>query len=161
MFGKIRHTDFPPTKKPQMVWDGECGFCRYWVTYWKSNTADRIDYCPYQESASSYLDFPVKEFKKASRLIETDGSIYSGPDSAFRSFRYFDPPNKFWHQLYSENKIFRFGCQHIYNFIAKHRSLMLKITFLFFGKNPKSLKLYWFLYILLLIVLISLATWFL
>lgn len=161
MFGKIKHTDFPPTEKPQLVWDGECGFCKYWVTYWHYNTENRIDYRPYQQVATNYMDFPLKEFKKASRLIETDGKIYSGPDSAFRSFTYFKPANNFWHKLYSENSAFAWIVDHSYTFIAKHRPLMFKLTHLFFGKNPERLKPYWLIYILLIIVLIVLIVVFL
>ena len=86
MFTKFYRTNYPPTEKPMMVWDGECGFCKYWVTRWKMYTGDRITYKTYQEVASQFKDIPLKEFKKASRLIEPNGSVYSGPDSAYRSF---------------------------------------------------------------------------
>jgi len=155
MFGKIKHTNFPPNYKPQLVWDGECGFCKYWITYWKSNTGNTIDYKTYQEIASNYKDVPLKEFKKASRLIETDGNIYSGPDSAFRSFTYFSPPNHFWHTLYSKNHLFTWLVDHSYNFIAKHRPFMFKLTHLFFGRDPINLKWYWLGYIALLIIVIT------
>ena len=148
MFSKIIQTAFPPTKKPMMVWDGECGFCKYWITNWKSRTGSNIEYRTYQEVASHYADIPLKEFKKASRLIETDGKVFNGPDSAFRSFTYFKKKLSIWHRWYSEYKWFTSISDHTYNFIAKHRSFMFKLTKLFFGKDPQALKHYWLFIIL-------------
>lgn len=136
-----------------MVWDGECGFCKYWITNWKSKTDAQIDYRTLQEVAKQFKDIPLKEFKKASRLIEPDGAVYSGPDSAYRSFLYFKNTNPPWHRWYSQYKLFSFPSDHTYNFIAKNRSFMFSLTKLFFGRNPERLKPYWLL--LLLIVFIG------
>lgn len=152
MFAKIRRTDFPPKDKPMMVWDGKCGFCKYWITNWKSNTKDRIEYSTYQEVASRYPDIPLKEFKKASRLIEMDGSVFSGPDSAFRSFLYFEKEDSKWHRWYSQKKWFQSLCDYGYNFIAKHRPQTFKVTKILFGRNPARLKHYWILYLLIILL---------
>ena len=156
MFSKIEKTAFPPIEKPMMVWDGECGFCNYWITRWKSKTEDRINYKSFQEVAEYFGDIPLKEFKKASRLIETDGSVFSGPDSAFRSFTYFENEDFRWHRWYSKYKWFTFLSDHSYNFIAKHRSFMFTLTKIFFGKNPEAIKPYWFLILLFLFSIIYL-----
>src|SRR5690554_435874 len=143
MFSKIEKTNHPPLEIPVMVWDGECGFCRYWITSWSQKTKDRIVFKTYQEVAGIFPDIPLKEFKKASRLIEPDGSIYSGPDSAFRVFTYFEKQNNFWHNLYTKHTWFKSLSNNAYNFIAKHRSSMFMLTKIFFGNNPKSLSPYW------------------
>ncbi|HBC04118.1 MAG: thiol-disulfide oxidoreductase [Aequorivita sp.] len=161
MFAKIQKTDFPPSEKPTMVWDGECGFCNYWITRWKSKTENRIHYKTFQEVSDKYPDIPLKEFKKASRLIEKDGQVYSGPNSAYRSFLYFKKPNVKWHRWYSENRWFNYLSDHIYNYIAKHRSFMFTLTKILFGKNPKNLKPYWFLILLSILILIYLLNKFL
>lgn len=131
-----------------MVWDGECGFCKYWITNWQSKTNDRIEYRTFQEVAGLFKDIPLKEFKKASRLIETDGSIYSGPNSAYRSFIYFEKGSFPAYAWYQKNNWFTSLSDHAYNFIAKHRGFMLKLSKLFFGKDPLSMKPYWFLLLL-------------
>ena len=149
MFAKIQQTAFPPTFKPMMVWDGECGFCKYWVTNWKSKTGGRIDYRTFQEVSEQFKDIPLKEFKKASRLIELDGSVYSGPDSAFRTFEYFENPSPSFHHWYSNYKFFNFICDHAYNFIAKNRSFIFSLTKIFFGNDPDKIKPYWLLILLI------------
>ena len=149
MFAKIQQTAYPPTFKPMMVWDGECGFCKYWVTNWKSKTGDRIDYRTFQEVSEQFKDIPLKEFKKASRLIELDGTVYSGPDSAFRTFEYFENPSHSFHHCYSNYKSFNLICDHAYNFIAKNRKFIFRLTKIFFGNDPEKIKPYWLLILLI------------
>ncbi|WP_026450448.1 thiol-disulfide oxidoreductase DCC family protein [Aequorivita capsosiphonis] len=154
MFSKIHKTVFPPKDRPIMVWDGACDFCNYWIINWKSKTGDRIIYKTFQEVAGQFADIPLKEFKKASRLIKSDGSVYSGPDSAFRTFQYFKNPSLSWHLWYSQLKAFTILCDYSYNFIAKNRSFMFKVTKIFFGKNPENIKPYW-LFLLLIIFTVA------
>jgi predicted DCC family thiol-disulfide oxidoreductase YuxK len=88
MFTKIHKTNFPPSQ-PTIVWDGECKFCRWWKSRWQLETGKNIRYLTYQKVAGEFPDIPPKEFKKASRLIESDGRIYSGPDSGLPEFIHF------------------------------------------------------------------------
>ena len=153
MFTKTKQTAFLPTKKPMMVWDGECGFCKYWITYWKSRTGNSVDYRTFQKVSAQFEDISLEEFKKASRLIEVDGSVYSGPDSAFRTFRYFKNPSLCSHHWYSRFKIFNSLTNYSYNFIAKNRSFMFGDTNLFFGKNPENIKPFWLLLLMIIFTL--------
>ncbi len=148
MFQKILQTKFPPSEKPLLIWDGTCGFCKYWVTRWKAATGDTLEYKTYQEAASQFPDIPLKEFKKASRLIETNGRMYSGPDSAYRCYDYVENKNYLFHHWYEQNQFFRKLSDHGYNFIAKNRPFMFRLTKIMFGSNPLQLKPYWLLYIL-------------
>ncbi|CAL67009.1 thiol-disulfide oxidoreductase DCC family protein [Christiangramia forsetii] len=151
MFEKIEITENPPPKNI-LIWDGDCGFCKFWKTRWQEKTKGKIVFKTFQDYASHFPDIPIKEFKKASRLIETDGKIYGGPDSAYRSL--WHSGNKVWHQLYNSNSIFRSLSNHGYNHIAKNRSFYFKLTKLLFGKDPLNLKPYWLLYLIFLVVII-------
>jgi len=153
LFEKIAYTENPPPKNI-LIWDGDCGFCKFWKTRWQEKTKKKIIFETYQSYANHFPDIPVKEFKKASRLIETDGRLYSGPDSAYRSL--WHSGNKVWHQIYSSNSLFRSFSDHGYNHIAKNRSFYFKATKLLFGKDPLNMKPYWLLYLILLIILIVL-----
>lgn len=153
MFKKIRVTNFPPSDKPVMIWDGHCGFCKYWVTRWKAMTGNSIVYKTFQDAAAEFPDIPLKEFKKASRLIEPDGRIYSGPDSAYRSYDYASERDYPFHRWYTNYGLFRSFSDHTYNFIAKNRPVMFRITKILFGDDPLNFKPYWAFYIFLLIAL--------
>ncbi|WP_203295977.1 DCC1-like thiol-disulfide oxidoreductase family protein [Luteirhabdus pelagi] len=151
MFKKFERTEYPPVENT-MVWDGECGFCKYWITHWQQLTEASITYKTYQEVASNFPDIPLKEFKKASRLIETDGSVFSGPDSAFRSFTHSKKSN-IWHSWYHKYRWFQKACDHSYNHIAKNRSFYYRLTVLAFGRNPKKLRPYWLIYLFIVIAI--------
>ena len=150
MFGKIEHTSYPPAKNI-LIWDGKCGFCKFWKTRWQMKTDEIIEFKTFQEISEAFPDIPLKEFKKASRLIETDGKVYSGPDSAYRSLWHAN--NKLWHRLYSNNNFFRRISDHGYNHIAKNREIYWKVTRLLFGKDPKNPKFNWIYPIIGLIII--------
>lgn len=131
-----------------LVWDGDCTFCKFWVTRWKMKTGEAVEYITYQKVAAKFQDIPIKEFKKASRFIALDGSIYSGPDSAYKSYTYAKESTLPWHQWYRNYYWFTWLSDHSYNYIAKNRSAFYKITVACFGKDPERLKPYWLLYVL-------------
>lgn len=147
MFQKIKKTNFPPTEKPLLVWDGDCSFCKFWVTRWQKNTQGKVIFKTYQEVASQFPDIPLKEFKKASRFITIKGGVYSGPDSAYMSYLVANP-SSFWHHWYINYSWFEKLSDTAYNFIAHHRSEMFQLTKALFGSNPHSLKPYWILYVI-------------
>ncbi|SFN58447.1 thiol-disulfide oxidoreductase DCC family protein [Salegentibacter flavus] len=153
MFVKINKTEYPP-REPTMVWDGTCGFCKYWKTRWQLKTKGKIRFVTYQEKACDFPDIPLKEFKKASRLIEPDGSVYSGPDSAYRSIYY--TGNEKWHHWYRKYPWFERFSDLAYNHIAKNRDFYFKITKALFGKDPANLKSYWLFYLLAVFVILAL-----
>lgn len=160
MFTKLKSTQFPPSTKPLMVYDGNCGFCKYWVIKWKKISGLEVDYKPYQEVATQFKDLKVDHFKEAVRLINTDGSINNGPDAAYITY-YNKGKATFLHKWYQEKKWFRGLSDLVYQWVADNRSFMSKVSIKLFGKNPANPKPYWKYYLLLLIavftLLISLA----
>lgn len=153
MFQEINKTKHPPLQ-PILVWDGECKFCKWWKTRWELKTKGKLQFKTYQDVAHKFPDIPIKEFKKASRLIDTDGSVYSGPDSAYRSL-YIAGIEK-WHIWYSSSNMFKTMSNLGYNHIAKNRNFYYKATIFLFGKSPVTPRPYWLLYLLIIIVLILL-----
>lgn len=157
MFKPVRKVTNPP-KSPTLVWDGDCGFCKYWMLVFKNNTGDSVEYIPYQEAKQFYKDIPINEFKKASRLIAPNGMVYSGPDSAYKTLTYFGSPLVFAHRWYSRSSMFRRVSNQAYNIIERNRPFMMKVTKLFWGKNPLKRKSYWLGYLLFLAVITLMAT---
>ena len=153
MFTKIDFTNYKP-KTPVLIWDGHCGFCKFWKTRWQNSTGNQIKYITLQEHSGDFPDIPEKEFKKASRLITKDGKIFSGPDSAYKAMWF--AGNKKWHYWYHNYPFFQYLSDHIYNHIAKNRSLYYKLTVNLLGKNPTNLKPYWLFYASFLLAIIYL-----
>ncbi len=127
-------TAYPPNDKPVMVFDGNCGFCRYWIIKWKRLTQERITYSPYQEVADQYPDIPLDHFKKAVQLILPSGEVLSGAAAAYYTQR-----TGFWKFLYHgylHHTLFRKISDAVYRWIADHRSFMFRLSKLFFGQKP-------------------------
>jgi len=79
-----RHMHDPTSCVPLLAYDGDCGFCAYWVRYWQRITGGSVCYSPYQEITADHPDVSVEEFARAIQLFEPDGARYSGADAAFR-----------------------------------------------------------------------------
>src|SRR5690348_7408747 len=67
-----------PPPKPLLVYDGDCAFCKLWVARWQEETGDAVDYAPLQQAAARFPQVPREEFERAVKLIEPDGSVWSG-----------------------------------------------------------------------------------
>ena len=136
MFKKLNRTLYPPSSRPVMVWDGECGFCKYWIRVWEKRTGESIEYVTFQHQADRFPDIPKKYFEDAVRLIEPDGKIYDGPDAAYRSMQYYKrKPVKVFHKWYKNNRLFKTISDYGYHFVTTHRPFMLKLSKLIFGRN--------------------------
>lgn len=147
MFQDVERTAYAPRERPVMVWDGRCGFCKYWISVWKSKTGEKLLYQTYQESASDFGDIPEEKFREAVRLIEQDGQVYGGPDAAFRSMFYYPQPITFWHKLYRKVWLFRKISDYGYWFVTSHRPFMLTLSKMMWGSNPADRKSYWLAYV--------------
>ncbi len=136
-------------EKPLLIWDGQCGFCHYWVIRWKIMTGESVNYEPYQDAAGRFPAIPQEEFRRAAFLIEPNGNVYRGMGAAYRTFTY----GRRWgwlFRLYQSWGLFRKTSDRLYRWIARHRALMFRLTKLLWGKNPANPKLYWLVYLLAL-----------
>ncbi|HTJ65049.1 MAG TPA: lipase maturation factor family protein [Alphaproteobacteria bacterium] len=119
---------------PVLVWDGECGFCGYWVRYWAKLTGDRVTYRPFQEAAPDYPDVPLAEFQRASQYIAPNGFRASAAEASFRVLSH-APGKGFWLQLYRKFPGFAAVSELAYRFIAAHRSAFYRISVLLCGRT--------------------------
>ena len=154
MFSKLDRTAYPPKQKPMMVYDGNCGFCKYWVVKWMKITKLSVDYRSFQEVAERYKDIPTEYFRSAVRYIDVDGKIISGPDAAYVAY-YTQNKVTFLHQWYVKGKWFMKLSDSAYQWIADHRSFMSKMSVILFGKDPNQPKAYWKIYFLAFVLIIT------
>lgn len=154
MFTKLTHTNSRPAK-PTLVWDGNCGFCKYWVIRWMRISKRQTEFIPFQKAIFQFTDIQEQHFKEAARLIDVDGEIYDGPAAAYKSLAL---AGKYPYLLdwYERNTGFQLLSDYGYQFIADHRNSAMKVTKWLFGDNPLHLKPYWIYYIMMLGALILL-----
>ena len=117
---------------PTLVFDGDCGICRYWVAYWQSLTRGRIVFRPYQEAAPDFPAIPTEAFRRSIQLIETDGRVYAGAAATFRVLRRV-PGRAAWSWCYTRLPGFALIAEGMYAWLARHRGVLNRLTKLLWG----------------------------
>ena len=118
--------------RPTLVYDGDCGICRYWVDYWQALTGDRVVYRAYQEAAADFPAIPLEAFRRSIQLIEPDGSMYAGAAATYRVLRH-APGRASWWWLYTHVPGFAPASEWSYTFFARRRGLLNRVSKLLWG----------------------------
>jgi predicted DCC family thiol-disulfide oxidoreductase YuxK len=130
-------TDIPrpaESRKPLLIFDGDCGFCRKWIARWQAMTGDRVNYAPYQEVADQFPQIPLEAFRSAVQLVETQGQVYEGAEAVYRSLA--TVPRKGWMLwAYAHVPLFAPISRGAYRFVAGHRRGLSTLTRWFWGRN--------------------------
>lgn len=117
-------------KKPTLIYDGDCGFCKYWIERWKQSTGEKIEYKPYQKVEGKY-DISEEQFQKSVWLVMSDGLKFAAAEAVFESLAI--AGNTKWRWAYKNipflDKFFEF----CYKVVANNRSLFFRLTLLIFG----------------------------
>ncbi len=120
--------------RPQLIYDGDCGFCAYWARYWERLTGDSVEYRPYQEVAAQYPAISRADFQRAVRFIAPDGHVASAAEASFLTLSH-APGKGFWLALYRRLPGFAALSELAYAFIAAHRPVFFRVSLLLWGSN--------------------------
>src|SRR3954451_19168470 len=126
-----------PPPKPLMVFDGDCGFCRFWIKRWQGITGEKVEYVPFQDlaaAAAGFPEIPRERFENAVHFIETDGAVYSGAEAAFRALAH-NPRERWFLYWYHHSPVFTHATEWAYRFVASHRKFFSAITRLGWGNH--------------------------
>ncbi len=128
MPGPSYRTTSPPTGKPLLLWDGDCGFCRLWATRWEEAYGDRVDLATAQSQAVRFPEIPAVAYGTGIQLVDTDGAVYSGVAAALRTRRIGrDRPDVF-HWSYQNIPGVARGLEAAYGVVARHRPVFARLT---------------------------------
>jgi len=135
-------------QRPQLIYDGDCGFCAYWARYWEKLTGDKVEYQPYQQVAAQYPEIPEAEFRGAVQLIASDGRRASAAEASFVTLSH-APGKRFWLALYRYLPGFAFASERAYAVIAAHRPAFHRLSLFLWGRNhePPRYELVSFLFL--------------
>jgi predicted DCC family thiol-disulfide oxidoreductase YuxK len=117
-----------------MIFDGDCNFCALWVHRWRQTTRDAVDFLPSQDPqiAARFPELPPEALETAVHLVETDGSVCSGAEAAFRALAY--NPHEHWLlDLYAGSPGLARIAEWGYRFVVGHRRLFSALTRLGWG----------------------------
>lgn len=128
--------------RPVLVYDGDCGFCRYWVDYWRRLTGAAVDYRPYQEVGARYPAVTTAEFARSIYLFEPDGRRFHGAEAAFELLARV-PGRGLWRWAYRHVPGYAALSEAAYAFVARHRVAAAKLARALWGsmREPASHRL--------------------
>src|SRR5436190_1115927 len=80
------HVKCPPSK-PVMIFDGHCGFCRFWIDRWRRQSGERIEYIASQEAdvRRRFPEIPQEAYDTSVQYVDTDGTVHHGAEGVLRS----------------------------------------------------------------------------
>jgi predicted DCC family thiol-disulfide oxidoreductase YuxK len=120
--------------RPQLLYDGDCGFCGYWARYWQKLTGDSVEYRPYQQVLAQYPTIAEAEFQRAVQFIAPDGRRASGAEASFLTLAH-APGKGFWLALYRYLPGFASVSEFAYATIAKRRQAFYRVSLMLWGRN--------------------------
>ncbi len=131
-------------KRPVLVFDGDCGFCRRWVWRWKALTGDAVEYAPYQSAAARFPRISEQRFAGAVHLIEPGGQSYSGAEAVFRLLASAGRRWPLW--AYRRVPGAARASEAFYALVARQRPLFSRLTQILWGERlepPSYYKVRW------------------
>jgi predicted DCC family thiol-disulfide oxidoreductase YuxK len=140
-----------PDRKPLLIYDGHCGFCKIWIDYWKRITGDRIDYAPSQEVGGQFPQIPAKAFSQSVQLVRPDGTVISGARAVFETLGH--------EKSYERARVLAWIAEGVYGFIAARRTLSYWVTRIAFGTRiePSRFETTQWIFLRLLAVVYAIA----
>ena len=134
--------------RPQLLYDGDCGFCGYWARYWQKLTGDSVEYRPYQQVLAQYPTIAEAEFQRAVQFIAPDGRRASGAEASFLTLAH-APGKEVWLALYRYLPGFASVSEFAYATIAKRRPAFYRVSLMLWGRNhePARYELVSFLFL--------------
>ena len=128
-----------PPSKPLMIYDGDCGFCMFWIRRWNRMTGDKVDYIPFQDGslAQKFPELSRAQFESSVHLIQTDGYVCRGAEAVFCSLTYSGGKGRLL-KLYQRSPFFARASEAVYAFVARHRVFFSTLTRLVWGKHDEK-----------------------
>ena len=120
------------SRKPLLIYDNACDFCRYWIAQWQHVTGDRVDYAPSQEVATQFPEIPLSAFENSVQLILQNGTVLSGAEAVLRALN-----NGSFLWCYYHLPGFMSMSEGIYRFIAQHRPFFSAVTRWLWGTHTE------------------------
>ena len=114
-------------RKPLLIYDGDCAFCKYCVDYARSLTKDAIDYQPFQALPRGFQGISEAEFRSAIQLVEPTGAVSSGAAAAFNTLA-LGGHGRLWAACYKLWPLFATVAEACYRWVARHRNACYRLS---------------------------------
>ena len=121
---------------PQLLYDGDCAYCRYCVGYARAVTGAQVVYRPYQVAAAEFPQVSRQQCRDAIQLFE-GADHHSGAAAGCRLLAIGKRP--LWYFLYRHLPLFAWVAERLYQWLARHRNGCLRLSRLCWGEHWRPL----------------------
>jgi predicted DCC family thiol-disulfide oxidoreductase YuxK/general stress protein CsbA len=118
---------------PVLLYDGNCGFCRIWVEFWRELTGARVEYLPWQNNKDSFPGIPTEDLGRGVQLIEK-GRRWSNAEAITRLLARV-PEYSWMDWVYRKIPGFGFIAEFAYQIVSAQRNLLYGITRALWGSR--------------------------
>ena len=126
--------DEDPEKRPLLVYDGDCGFCKRSVERLKLHTGDRVRYVPFQDRENRPSSVSEEEYAEAVHLFLPDqDKPLRAAEAVYRTLKIGNRPAL--NYLYGKIPWFARISEAAYRFVARRRKAMSRLTLALYGKS--------------------------
>jgi predicted DCC family thiol-disulfide oxidoreductase YuxK len=122
-----------------MIFDGDCNFCRRWISRWRQATGDRVEYVPFQDTtvARRFPELTREQCEQAVQFIDTDGQVFSAAEAVFRVLAV-APCHRWPLWLYQHAPSIAPITETLYHFVASHRAGFSFLTRALWGDHVEQ-----------------------
>ncbi|HET9063922.1 MAG TPA: DCC1-like thiol-disulfide oxidoreductase family protein, partial [Candidatus Binatia bacterium] len=72
-------------RRPTLLYDGDCGFCRRWIERWREITVDRVVYSASKEAGHHFPQVDPALYAGSVVFVDADGAVFLGADAVLRA----------------------------------------------------------------------------
>jgi len=129
-------------RKPLLIWDGDCRFCRAWVGYAQRLTNDQVEYVTSEEIDPDQFGIEREALSKSVHLVLQDGKVLKGAEAVFTALS-LGKGGKGDHGLlwcYRSIPLFRPVSEAGYEFIAENRYSFSMVSRFLWGSTIAPLQ---------------------
>lgn len=107
-------------KRPILIYDGECEFCRRWIAGWRVNTDDIVEFQPFQDLDNRFSEIPCEHFEEAIHFIDMEGQVFFGAKAIFK-FKQYSAHKPWGYWLYRKLPLFARCSEAVYRLVSRKR----------------------------------------
>src|SRR3990172_5292897 len=113
--------------RPLLIFDGHCGFCAYWVSYWRRLIHGGFEARTYQDVATEFPDIPIERFQRQIVFVDVNGDRAFGAEAAFRILA-LPGGDPLWLWLYRHLPGYARVAEATYTFVSRRREAAMRVS---------------------------------
>ena len=118
-----------PPPRPILLFDGDCGFCRRWVSRWREATGGHVGWIPFQDPrvGEQFPELTPERCARAVQFIAADGEVSEGAAAVFEALA-FRPHGHLARAAFRRVPGLAAMSERVYRWVANRRRLFSRVN---------------------------------